>query len=450
MYIFAQTNNPKTLEFIMKRVLFVAILLAFGCAEVLAQGVSEKYRAIWSDSVQMSIDREIERNRKADAVIRLKDAAVGTEVKVEQVSHSFIFGSNIFLYGQLDTPEKNRQYEAVFGELFNSATLPFYWKTLEPVKGQPRYTADSPYEYRRPATDPLVDFCEQKGLHMKGHAMIYGIRSWGHPTWMSEDREVMEQEFEAHIKELGKRYKGRIHNWDVVNECLNQANRGIMPDDYTFKSWSWAMKYFPKSVTFNSNECDLRWDTQRIRRYVEIVRDLTDRGARVDYMGIQMHLLKPKLSAEIASGMTDMHTPDNIWKRLNILSEAERPIFISEVTVSATNDGEDGLATQQELTRNFYRIWFAHPRVVGITWWNLVDGGAAPGEPSYSGLFDKDMNRKPSYGVLDQLINHEWKTNITTKVDDAQNISFRGFRGGYKITYTNRKGESVTIDYNLQ
>ena len=60
------------------------------------------------------------------------------------------------------------------------------------------------------------------------------------------------------------------------------------------------------------------------------------------------------------------------------------------------------------------------------------------------------MNRKPSYGVLDQLINHEWKTNITTKVDDAQNISFRGFRGGYKITYTNRKGESVTIDYNLQ
>lgn len=414
-----------------------------------AQGVSDKYRAIWGDSVQMSIDRQIEKNRKADAVIRLKDAAVGTEVKVEQTSHEFIFGSNIFLYGQLDSPEKNRAYEATFGELFNSATLPFYWKTLEPVKGQPRYTADSPYEYRRPATDPIVDFCEQKGVHMKGHAMIYGIRSWGHPTWMSDDREVMEQEFEAHIKELAKRYKGRIHNWDVVNECLNQANRGVMPDDYTYKSWSWAMKYFPKSVTFNSNECDMRWDTQRIRRYVEIVRDLVDRGARVDYMGIQMHILRPKLASAIAAGESDVLNPDKIWERLNILTEAERPIFISEVTVSATDDSEEGRAIQKMLARNLYRIWFSHPQVAGITWWNMVDGGAVAGEPSYSGLFDMNMKRKPSYEALDNLINHEWKTRLSTKVDAERNISFRGFRGDYKITYINRKGESVTIDYKL-
>ena len=431
----------------MRKLLMIcASLLAVSAS---AQGVSEKYRAIWGDSVQMSIDREIERNRKADAVIRLKDAAVGTEVKVEQTSHEFIFGSNIFLYGQLDSPEKNRAYEATFGELFNSATLPFYWKTLEPVKGQPRYAADSPYEYRRPAIDPLVDFCDQKGIHMKGHAMIYGIRSWGHPTWMSDDRKVMEQEFEAHIKELAKRYKGRIHNWDVVNECLNQANRGIMPDDYTYKSWSWAMKYFPKSVTFNSNECDMRWDTQRIRRYVEIVRDLVDRGARVDYMGIQMHILRPKLASTIASGEPTTLNPEEIWLRLNILSEAERPIFVSEVTISATDDSDEGRAIQKELTRNLYRIWFCHPKVAGITWWNMVDGGAVAGEPSYSGLFDMDMKRKPSYEVLDDLINNEWRTRLSTKVDEERNISFRGFRGDYKITYTNRKGESKTIDYKL-
>ena len=178
----------------MRKLLTICAVVVAATAS--AQGVSDKYRAIWGDSVQMSIDREIERNRKADARIELKDAAPGAEVTIEQTSHEFIFGSNIFLYGQLDTPEKNRRYEATFGELFNSATLPFYWKTLEPEKGKPRYTADSPYEYRRPATDPVVDFCEQKGVYMKGHAMIYGIRSWGHPTWMSDDRKVMEREFE--------------------------------------------------------------------------------------------------------------------------------------------------------------------------------------------------------------------------------------------------------------
>ncbi len=429
---------------------FLTVCAVFVATIASAQGISEKYRAIWGDSVQMSIDREIERNRKSDAVISLKDAALGTEVEIEQISHDFIFGSNIFLYGQLDSPEKNRRYEATFGELFNSATIPFYWKTLEPEKGKPRYTAESPYEYRRPATDPVVDFCEQKGIYMKGHAMIYGIRSWGHPTWMSEDRKVMEQEFEAHVKELAQRYKGRIHNWDVVNECLNQANRGVMPDDYTFKTWSWAMKYFPKSVTFNSNECDMRWDTQRIRRYVEIVRDLVDRGARVDYMGIQMHILRPKLASAIAAGESDVLNPDNIWLRLNILSEAERPIFISEVTISATSDNDEGRAIQKELTRNLYRIWFSHPRVAGITWWNMVDGGAVAGEPSYSGLFDVNMMPKPSYEVLNRLINEEWTTRLTTTVDAEHKVSFRGFRGEYKITYTNRKGEAKTINYKLR
>ena len=433
----------------MKRVICTILGVVLGVSAY-AQVMSEKYQRIWGDSVQMSIDREIEKNRKADAVVVIKDAAPGTEVKVEQVSHEFIFGSNIFLFGQLDSPEKNHKYEATFGELFNSATLPFYWKTLEPEKGKPRYAADSPYEYRRPATDPVVDFCERKGIHMKGHAMIYGIRSWGHPTWMSDDRAVMEQEFEAHVKELAKRYKGRIHNWDVVNECLNQANRGVMPDDYTYKTWSWAMKYFPKSVTFNSNECDLRWDVQRIRRYVEIVRDLVARGAKVDYAGIQMHILRPKLASAIAAGESAVLDPDNIWLRLNILSEMERPIFISEVTISATDDSESGRAIQKELTRNLYRIWFSHPSVAGITWWNMVDGGAVAGEPSYSGIFDVDMNPKPSYKVLDELINNEWTTRLTAQVAADGKLSFRGFRGSYELTYTNRKGQRITKSYKLQ
>ena len=150
------------------------------------------------------------------------------------------------------------------------------------------------------------------------------------------------------------------------------------------------MKYFPKSVTFNSNECDMRWDTQRIRRYVEIVRDLVDRGAKVDYMGIQMHILRPKLASTIAAGEPTTLNPEEIWLRLNILSEAERPIFISEVTISATDDSDEGRAIQKELTRNLYRIWFSHPSVAGITWWNMVDGGAVAGEPSYSGLFDME------------------------------------------------------------
>jgi len=98
--------------------------------------------------------------------------------------------------------------------------------------------------------------------------------------------------FEAQVRDVALRYKGRIQRWDVVNESINQANRGLMPDDYTFKTFTWAMRYFPESVHFNINDCDMHSGPSR--RYVEIVRDLIDRGIRMDNVGVQMHITDPK------------------------------------------------------------------------------------------------------------------------------------------------------------
>ncbi len=85
--------------------------------------------------------------------------------------------ANCFLFGDLKTPEKNKRYAETFGTLFNAVTVPFYWKTLEPEQGKPRYTADSPYEYRRPPTDPVVAYMESRGVNINGHAIIYGMRA---------------------------------------------------------------------------------------------------------------------------------------------------------------------------------------------------------------------------------------------------------------------------------
>ena len=132
------------------------------------------------------------------------------------------------------------------------------------------------------------------------------------------------------------------------------------------------------------------------------------------------------------------------------MQQTERPVYVSEVTISAAFDTPKGREIQKEITRDLYRLWFSHPNVAGITWWNLVDGGAAPGEPSYSGLFDTNLVKKPSYYVLDELINKEWTTNLTLTADHSGKISFRGFKGDYKITYKNRRGEVKSIDFKVE
>ena len=93
------------------------------------------------------------------------------------------------------------------------------------------------------------------------------------------------------------------------------------------------------------------------------------------------------------------------------------------------------------MTYNLYRLWFSTEKMMGITWWNVVDGCGAPGEPAVSGLFTRNMEPKPAYFVLNDLINNEWKTKADLKAGKGGRIQFRGFRGNYRISWTDPKGE---------
>ena len=106
--------------------------------------MSQKYFEKWNADVQAQIDADIEKNRKADAKVKIDGVPAGAKVKVEQMTHAFIFGAHIFNYDQLGSDECNEKYKALYGHdaLFNSATVAFYWKTLEPEEGKPRFAPE--------------------------------------------------------------------------------------------------------------------------------------------------------------------------------------------------------------------------------------------------------------------------------------------------------------------
>lgn len=444
----------------MKHTILILIFCFIGCfawaqvphrkAADVRHVMADAYWDMWNDSLQEAIDHNIDRYRKADATIKLSDVKPGTMVRVEQQSHSFIFGGNIFVYGQLATPQMNLRYEQTFGTLFNAATIPFYWKTLEPEQGKLRFETGSPYVFRRPPTDPIVDFCQQKGVMTKGHAIIYGLRLHGHPVWMPESRDAMDSLFQAHIRTLALRYGDKVKLWDVVNEPIDQANRGLMPDDYTFKCFQWARHYFPSSVQLNINDVDLHSGVDLHRRYAELTRNLLYRGAKIDHIGIEMHIFDPLEAADIARGKDPYISPVLLQDKLDCLKTTDLPIHVSEVTVCAPDTTENGKLVQAVIARNLYRFWFGYPTVEGITWWNVVDGGGASGEPSYSGIYDRHMNEKPVYAVLDNLINKEWKTSFTTRLGKDRTLTFRGFRGKYLLTWKDRQGKERHRELNLE
>ncbi|MGM9738605.1 MAG: endo-1,4-beta-xylanase [Candidatus Cryptobacteroides sp.] len=513
----------------MKRILPI---LAFFCASILlpAQNtfptsrradknhiMSDAYWEIWNPSVQSRIDADIEANRKADAVLKF-NAPAGTEVRIEQVSHDFIFGAHIFNFNQLGTHERNEKYKELYGTLFNSATIAFYWKKFELEPGRPRYNTEywdteefwnncknSKYQphWRRPSADQVVEFCESKGIRLHGHPIIWGNRDWQHPAWIidnlmtPEEKAVMDTYvskyvypnnkqviekytdlyrsltadqisdalpeytravdslFAKRVKELATHYGGRVHSWDVVNESsvdfhkMNPEGRliksvyGIMPDDYTYKTFKVAQESFPDNVKLNINDYNMSQD------YLDQVKDLTARGCKIDIMGAQMHLFDPKQCLDIAAGK-EIQTPGQIYKWSDLLSQAGKPIHLSEITITAPGNDLRGRQIQAIIATNLYRLWFSLKPMMGITWWNVVDDCGAPGEPSVSGLFDRDMKPKASYFALDNLINNEWKTKMTVKLGKSGTVNFRGFKGNYRITWKDADGNEITREFYLK
>lgn len=432
-----------------KRSISACLLLFVGLAVLPARtnapAISDAYKAIWNDpAVKGRIERGIRDHRMADALLRLPSVKPGTQVRVEQTTHAFAFGGNLFLLGDCGSDEKNRRYEAAFGTLLNAGTVPFYWRDLEPTPGKLRFAADSPHIYRRPPPDRVVAFGESKKLYLHGHPLVWNLRRWSMPDWIPPQTSKAECErlIEKRIREIADRYGRRFQRWDVVNESLRHLPDVPMPDDYVFKAFKLAEKYLPAAAKLSIN--DYQWG----QAYHDQIRDLLRRGAKVDVIGVQFHLFDVKAPLQIARG-SKAHAPEVFFTGLDRLAKLNRPIHISEITIPEPLPGEAGREIQAQLAVNWYRLWFSHPAVEAITWWNVADGGAAAGEPGVSGLLDKEMKPKAVYHALDRLINREWKTRLSLPAEAGKPLTFRGFKGDYRVSWTDAAGTARSASFRL-
>ena len=511
---------------------------AFAEFKVDRSAMSDAYWKIWNDDVQAKIDADIEKYRKADATVEVA-APDGTEVNVEQVGHAFFFGAHTFNFNQLGNTESNTRYKELFGMLFNSGTVAFYWKTLERYPYAPRF--EERYEdtegfwngcpdpkkqphWRRPAPDPVISYLKTRGCRIHGHPLCWGNNSWQTPSWIWDDfcpraekdaleaasgirppghlwrlpmgvkepdrdgctaasswgkawQTIFERLSEDEVARLcptyfanlnsltfgrvaaiAERYGARVDSWDVCNESAEDFHGksvtgrpfqkspryGVTAGDLCYNAFKTAQERLPKTAWLNIN------DYSMTENYVAQIKDLEANGCRIDVVGSQMHLFNPRESANIAEGKGPEHLrPEGVAKRFAMLSKAGKPIHLSEITITAPDMSPRGQMVQAIIMRNLYRAWFSVEKMNGITWWNVVDDCGAPGEPSISGLFTRDMRPKTAYFAMDDLVNREWKTSLVAKASGGK-VAFRGFRGRYRLSWKGSDGKerSKLVDVN--
>jgi len=406
----------------------------------------------WDDpELNTIIDRRIERTRKTDYFVRVVNAGgapvPGVGVHVRQTGSSFHFGANLFMLDGYPSRELNARYEQRFLDLFNAATIPFYWAGIEPEKGVRRFSADSPPVTRRPPPDRSVAFCREHGLRMHGHVLVWDHAQFSIPAWMPDDFPVMMALWENHVREIGERYGGTIKRWDVVNEVVPDRGMPIsrpMPAGYARTAFTWAERHLPADCQLDINELSDVWHGL-MPRYVDLIRHLVTDGARVGGIGLQCHLCGDEVTATLAG---KRYRPCDLLEVLDAAAAFGVPVHISEITVPPPTNDAVGQKRQAQVAYDFYRLWFSHPAVTGITWWNVPDGGHAPNEPGkrFAGIIDQNLQPKPAYLALRDLIQHEWRTQTEGVTDADGCFRFRGFHGSYQIHSNSGVSSATTLE----
>ena len=365
-----------------------------------------------------------------------------------------------------------------------------------------------------PALDEIVEFLYRRNVSIHAHSLVWGNRRWHFPEWIFHNyapsnvkstikkwggrnfisnnytptyvaskqyqnlsqadadeifgtyADKIQQLQEKRISQLALQYGDKFSSWDVVNESgtdyfegsLNQTGKvcvskkyGIMPQDYTFKAFKHAEKVLPKNAKLVINE----WN---FKAYAKQIKELLSRGVKIDQIGLQRHLwntndMKPIMAGNPAKSYGDWSVEGqrNFYKTLE---EFNIPIHISEVTIIPPEFTSKGNKAQATIARNYYKFCFSIKNIEAISYWRTLDRDAKfvrnLDEPYAVGVFTYDCLKKPIYHALDDLFNKEWKTNLRIKAPQDRILKFRGFKGDYKIEYTDSLGNIRTKNIGVR
>jgi len=241
----------------------------------------------------MTPDELIRQHRTADATVTV--LAGGTPianatVTVAQRSHKFLFGSTGFAFIPLangevegDEKEKLELLEKEWLELFNVATLPFYWGRFERERGKP--------DTKRIMA--AANWFVERGIALKGHPLCWHTTQ---PDWLlplSND-EILAAQKARIIREVTD-FRGVIDTWDAINEAVimpvfENGENGITRICRANGRIATVRMAFETARQANPKAYLLLNDFDMSTAFECLIEGVLEAGIKVDAIGLQSHM----------------------------------------------------------------------------------------------------------------------------------------------------------------
>ena len=361
----------------------------------------------WMDETEERIE-EIRKGNFNFIVYDSLGNVFSEQANIYMTKHEFPWGSVALVPGS----DYSDWGLATLAQYFNYGVWgnDFKWPWIEPDEGVLTYDD----------VDATLDWAEENGVRMRGHTLIWGgDESWQMPDWTLEaslSAKDLTDACETHIKRDVAYFKGRMADYDVINEPVHETwLADKVGDSINWNAFKWAKETDPDARMYVNDFNILVWESADI--YVALVQEMLDNGAPIDGIGVQGHFENEINWEEIKT-------------KLDKVAALDLPVRITEfdMKVNEFNISERKMA--EDYARMMH-IAFSHPSVDGFILWALCDNFAwRPG----SGIFDENFMPKPAADTMLNLIHEHWSTNLLDQTASNDTFSFRGFYGDYSVT----------------
>jgi endo-1,4-beta-xylanase len=241
-----------------------------------------------------------------------------------------------------------------------------------------RPTADT---YNFADADSLVAFAEAHGMKVRGHNFVWHEAL---PKWFAGtvNKDNAQKFLVDHIHTVGRRYKGKMHSWDVVNEAIwipdgrPDGLRSSSPwfemlgPGYIDLAFRTAREADPTALlTYNDYSIEYDHDEQGKKRaaVLALLRRMKADNVPLDALGIQSHI-----HAVSKDGFSK-----GVRELLDGAKALGLQVFVTELDVNddavATEDMAERDKIVAEVYRNYLTTALDDTEVKAVLTWGVTD-----------------------------------------------------------------------------
>jgi endo-1,4-beta-xylanase len=292
---------------------------------------------------------------------------------------------------------------------FNSLTSEndMKWESLQPTEGNFTFAA----------ADAQVALAKANDMQVRGHTLVWHAQT---PAWVFQDasgnpmtptpenKALLLQRLETHIRAVVSHFGDDVQAWDVVNEVIDPGQ----PDGFRRSPWFniTGTDYIDtafrvtRDVAPNAKLYVNDFDTTNVVKrgfLLALIADLQDRGVPVDGIGHQMHN-----NVEFPSARAIVETV-NLFSGLGVdnqVTELDVSIYSGSFPTPIADYEDipaDRFVMQAFRYRDFFQAFrYLAANISSVTFWGQADDHTwltSPGRVNAPLLFDINLLHKLAY-----------------------------------------------------